>query len=100
MRKNIFQIEANDYEIIKTKVFAKAPSEFIKKITEEHSKIRLSRSGIINFLIIGIALIIYKYYALGLLSFSLVTIAFFHTRETYKIYYIRIFNYHKSFSKK
>jgi hypothetical protein len=94
-RDSIYKNEDLNYDDVKAIIDQYGSAEIHKYLREDLIIIRLVRSGIINFLLIFVFLILNHYWKLSIISFLVMVLCLFYYLQRYKIYYYRILNVYK-----
>ena len=91
IRSNVFKEDEKNYNYIKNTVLANEKSSLlIKNLDKDRSLIRLTRTGFINFLFIGIALAILKLWFASFICIIISLINIFELRVVYYSFYEKI----------
>ena len=80
------ELQLGDF-LIDSRISQTASIEFMKKLRHRRSVIRLSRSGLINFFMLGVLILIFFNIWLGIVFLILSIVSFFQVRVNYLIYY-------------
>ena len=90
LRKKIFIDNYENYRTIKNKVYFKSSSDFMAGIEKDRSVIRLTRTGLVNFIILSVVLLFYKLWWVALASFAISVICLMQLRNVYLSLYKKL----------
>ncbi|MDU9048602.1 MAG: hypothetical protein Q3M30_07105 [Candidatus Electrothrix sp. Rat3] len=94
IRKIIFGDKHEDYRTIKNKVYCNSSSELMSGIEKDRSVIRLTRTGLLNFIIFSVVLVVYQLWWLSLTSLIISIICFMQLKAVYFSLYKKLNDSH------
>ena len=94
LRKKVFGSSYNSYREIKNRVYFGASNELAVGIEKDRSVIRLSRTGMLNFLMLAIILVLYKLWWLAGIAFAIALFCLLQLRDVYTSLYTKIKHCH------
>lgn len=94
LRKKIFGDKYKNYRAIKNKVYFNSNSDLMSGIEKDRSVIRLTRTGLLNFIILAIVFLFYKLWWLAFAAFIISMISLMQLRMVYLSLYKKLNDSH------